>query len=450
MASYPGVENVRADALKEIRLLETSFNRVNERRFKIERIIGEGTGGFALKMAMINDPSPVPRPVQRFVIKRAYNKQQADKLQEEIQIVQKFRGNMHVAQLIVLPGESTDGISYLNGPTLMTDWIGNGTVKDLIAKRSDWRQPLPNRVLWRLFLCLCRMLIAMAWPSNGPPGAPREVELLSSPDPNGNRPTKSGLVHGDLNIQNILVGNLDQREHSLVNTLMLIDFGNARTLDVDQAEEAVKSNMANMGEIMFQLIGGGFIRKSQSSNMKVTVGGQDKIIRSWARDLDGLSPTYEVPADTMALHRDSMENLDPDLKSLVVQCLAVAPVNRPDLETLVEEVERNVDSKTATSYASYKYKNNETDNAAIYEQVERNVDADAARSNRRLPALDAAPPAPGNVPGVLTESFSTLVLLTFDIGAASQNTECNQGIRDRSTSQCLPRQPAGSDVAAGG
>ncbi|KAI1769274.1 kinase-like domain-containing protein [Hypoxylon sp. FL1150] len=364
MASYPGLDKVRLDALKEFRLLESSIQKAKENRFKVEGILGEGTGGFALKMLMTGPPSLLPEPARRFMLKRAYNTQQEEKLQREIEFTKRFRGDAHIAQLVSFEGEPHDGVSYLKGPTLMTEWIGTLTVKDLIERRADLNIPFPNRVLWRFFLCLCRMLIAMAWPSNAPPGTPRKVELVPSPGPDGKRPPKLPLVHGDLNIQNVLVGNLDQSEHLLVHSLVLIDFGNARILPDDQGEQAVKGNMCLMGEIMLNLVGGRVMKGSTgSSNMDAVVDGERKTIRSWARDLDGLNPAYGAPANLVAEHRGRVENLDTDLRGLIIQCLAPMAANRPDLETLVEQVERNVNTKTADSYVGKKYANNETDSA---------------------------------------------------------------------------------------
>ncbi|KAI4859475.1 hypothetical protein F4820DRAFT_466968 [Hypoxylon rubiginosum] len=362
MASYPGIEKIRGDALKEVKNVESAFQKAGEKRFKIKGVLGEGTGGVALKMAMISKPSPTSQPVQEFILKRAYNTEQEAKLRKEIAFVQRFRGDMHVAQFFSLEGEPIDSISYLKGPTLLTEWIGNGTLKELIVKRADWGKPLPNRMLWRLFLCLCRMLIAMAWPSDRPPGTKRESERVPSPNENGKRPDKLELHHGDLNIQNILIGNLDLSEHAFVNTLIIIDFG-ASSIEEDEtkAGQAAKVNISKMGEIMLNLIGGRVMKSAAgSSNMNfITVEGQNTI-RSWARDLDGLNPVYKAPASTVAEHKDRMDNLDPDLRRLVIRCLATAMNNRPELEDLVEEVERNVSGKAATYYASYRYGSNET------------------------------------------------------------------------------------------
>lgn len=119
-----------------------------------------------------------------------------------------------------------------------------------------------------------------------------------------------------------------------------------------------------MGEVMLNLVGGRVMKNATgSSNMDITVNGERKTIRSWARDLDGLNPAYRAPADLVAEHKDRVDNLDADLRSLIIRCLAPMADNRPDLETLVEEVERNVNNKTANSYAGKKYASNETDSA---------------------------------------------------------------------------------------
>lgn len=85
MASYPGLNKIRADALKELRLLESYIQKSGENRFKIEGVLGEGTGGFALKMAMVNEPSPNLQPTRRFIMKRAIDQQQEEKLLREIE-----------------------------------------------------------------------------------------------------------------------------------------------------------------------------------------------------------------------------------------------------------------------------------------------------------------------------------------------------------------------------
>ncbi|XXG95798.1 hypothetical protein Hte_002069 [Hypoxylon texense] len=268
MALYPGAGKVRQDALKEVGSVDSAFQRAGESRCKIVGILGEGTGGVALKMTTVNKPSPNLQVARNFILKRAYNSQQEESLRREIDFVRRFRGDMHIAQFFSLEG---------------------------------------------------------------------------------------GPVHGDL----------DQSEHPFVNSLVLIDFGASR-IDEDKSKvgQAAKMNISKMGEVMLNLIGG-MVRKvaSGSSNMTITVDGEEETLRSWARDLDGLNPAYGADADTVAGHKDRMDNLDPDIRRLVIRCLATSMNNRPELEDLVEEVEQNVSNKTAAYYTKYKYGSNETDSA---------------------------------------------------------------------------------------
>lgn len=118
--------------------------------------------------------------------------------------------------------------------------------------------------------------------------------------------------------------------------------------------------MYYVGEMMLSLIGGGSA-KYGSANMLVSVGGGTSLIRSHARDLDGLNPTYKAPQPVITAHRAKMDNLDGDLRNLVIRCLAVHIDDRPELEELAQEVERNVRGKQQEHYADKQYYNNESD-----------------------------------------------------------------------------------------
>lgn len=97
--------------------------------------------------------------------------------------------------------------------------------------------------------------------------------------------------------------------------------------------------------------------------MNITYNGQPKMIESYATDLDKLSSKYRAPADVVAKHQDRIDNLDPDLRSLVALCVAVRIDDRPDIEYLQRAVERNTRDKKPSDYRNFKYANNETDAA---------------------------------------------------------------------------------------
>ncbi|KAI1374364.1 hypothetical protein F4677DRAFT_461419, partial [Hypoxylon crocopeplum] len=199
------------------------------------------------------------------------------------------------------------------------------------------------------------MLIAMAWPGSIDDEG---LEIVPAPNAKGKRKPEEGIIHGDLNIQNVMIGNIESVEHRLVPQLILIDFGSSRTLPDDRAAEAVKANMYNVAAIMLTLIGGNII--SGSANMRLK---DETTIRSTARDLDGLNPKYGPKKDDIDRHTRKMRNLDPDLRDLVIQCLATSSDRRPELRDLVRQVERNVNQKTPDDYKKNPCAKDESDDA---------------------------------------------------------------------------------------
>lgn len=123
----------------------------------------------------------------------------------------------------------------------------------------------------------------------------------------------------------------------------------------------VKTNIRAVGEVMLGLLRGNV--KGGPGMMNVTYNGQPKTIDSYATDLDRLSGKYRAPADVIAKHQDRIDNLDPDLRSLVALCLAIKVEDRPEIEHLLRTVEINTRDKKPSDYRNYKYANNETDAA---------------------------------------------------------------------------------------
>ncbi|KAH9999725.1 kinase-like domain-containing protein [Xylariaceae sp. FL0662B] len=396
----PGQNNVSAKAVEETKNLLKNFERQNEKRFEFERIIGEGAFGFTLKMKTKDSIAlqSVPRPIRRFVMKRALNQQAQQNVTNEVNVLQQLQGAMHICQpFYINPDQADNKLQYLNGPSLLIEWIENGIIYDFVDRLADWGQPLPNRMLWRFFLCLCRSLVAMAWPPGRDIKAPLEIEVLPNPNEKGERPAKSLLIHGDLNNRNVMIGDFEDLEHEKIPMLKAIDFGNSRTLNPVQNQSpdvAVRVNMFDIGKIMLSLIGG--TDRGGSTNMQITYRGEKKTIRSYAADLDGLNKKYGSPSKIVAFHQEKLDNLDPEIRDLVALCLAAAPSQRPELEYLVQEVERNVETKLQNDYVGKKYHGNESDDALIRITRELILDAnmDPLELQPLLGALPRLPPLP--------------------------------------------------------
>lgn len=121
--------------------------------------------------------------------------------------------------------------------------------------------------------------------------------------------------------------------------------------------------MLKMAEVMINLIGGTVSTKNDGIKfMDATVNGQVRSIRSRAKDLDGLIG-YGLDSAAINKQKRWLDNLDVDLRNLLIRCLAVDQNMRPTLEELYEEVHRNATQKTRISYAGKRWQNNESDEA---------------------------------------------------------------------------------------
>ncbi|RYP53579.1 hypothetical protein DL768_001443 [Monosporascus sp. mg162] len=317
-SQIPGQDVVSPAAVAEAKYLLENFAWAKEQRFHFERIIAEGSFGVTFKMKM-------------------WEKQSLT-----LELKPKFQGAIHVSQPFHIDDtESGNTLVYLKGPTLFIEWLDNGLLYDFIERVGDWGKPLPNRMLWRLFLCL--------------------------------------MIH-----------NFEEREHKEVPMIKLIDFGMSRELrEIEKIPDAaVKTNMLDIGKVMLAFLG--CSHRGGASDMKVTYRGEEKTIKSFARDIDGLSPTYKAPAAIVARHKEKMENLDPDIRSLVALCCVQDPNERPELEDLLREVERYVRTKEQNDYVGKKYYGNES-NAAI-SRIVREVMLDAKDEEEMEPIPSLRPP----------------------------------------------------------
>jgi hypothetical protein len=61
-----------------------------------------------------------------------------------------LRGALHIVQPVQLP---SDPLSKLNGPSLIMELVENGSLLDFYERLVASKITLPNRFLWRIFLC---------------------------------------------------------------------------------------------------------------------------------------------------------------------------------------------------------------------------------------------------------------------------------------------------------
>ncbi|KAI1497936.1 hypothetical protein F5X99DRAFT_395133 [Biscogniauxia marginata] len=225
------------------------------------------------------------------------------------------------------------------------EYLGNGTLDNFLNRVLRTGLPMPNRFLFRIFRCLLRACIAMAWPPKQPRGAPLRTEEI--PDNLFLRNSKAQIVHNDMHSGNILIGDLDSEEHTLIPAFKIIDFGN---YDEEHANEpgnlGVRENLRDVGMTMYTII--------QSGVYPIV-----RTIGQVTLNLPGGTRTFETESTDLG-DPDIYPHLDPDLASLVMWCLARNVDDAPQLEDLFQAVQLCCRDKTSDRYSNCEYGHLET------------------------------------------------------------------------------------------
>ncbi|KAI1102042.1 hypothetical protein F4804DRAFT_314338 [Jackrogersella minutella] len=232
-----------AEALRECFSLDNRYN--------YRRMVAAGGFGSAHRVQYVNPDTQV---VFDFLVKKAHDDDEAEEaLMIEKNYLLPMRGGMHIAQLIVEipddPLEKAASFGGLRGEWIFLEWVPNGTLYDFVEKaRLIGVERLPNRLLWRFFLCLIRACCGMAWPRNRHDGMV-ELELPEPGEP------LIGIAHNDLHTSNVLLGDFEiAGEHGITPILKIIDFGLSTDSTELEHEDIKETNLWEVGKIMLQLI----------------------------------------------------------------------------------------------------------------------------------------------------------------------------------------------------
>ncbi|KAI0594853.1 hypothetical protein F4775DRAFT_595863 [Biscogniauxia sp. FL1348] len=295
----------------------------DSRRYKFERQLGEGAFGEAWLVKREVEGMIVQRFVAKFALDTE-DQQMAESIANEKKLAQKLYGAMHIVQPIVVDGKLLELDSYTPSPLrviFMTEFIPGITIGEFCFRTFDdeerW-QPIPNRMLWLIFRCMVRALFALASPPQKPFGEMNEEPTLE-PMP-ANEPTHDDyqIYHNDWNPYNLMFGQLDSGEHSLVPLLKLIDFGVAvdSTRFKSTYRTVTQANIRDLGDAMQRL--------------------------------------YSV----------NSPNIDEDLRALVNQCRDFNPQNRPSVAALWGQIQNAISIKTGPTHFTGKPR-------ALYESNDR-------------------------------------------------------------------------------
>ncbi|KAF2963807.1 hypothetical protein GQX73_g9752 [Xylaria multiplex] len=219
-------------------------------------------------------------------------------------------------------------------PTFALEYLQYGELRDFVDRLKAKGELVPNRILWRIWLCLVRQCVAMAFPIDDPDnpntGLPWQItrEII--------RPDEEyfSLTQNSAHLENWLWGD-QQASHDPD----LIDFGRGQLelpqnwpehgLD-NENEIASRVNLFNaasvMTEICLPLESRRFLRFTRDSHLyEYDEDGQD--LNLWTQ-----APESLMSAATMDL----------ELRHILVRCMAERIARVPSLREALERAERAV------------------------------------------------------------------------------------------------------------
>ncbi|KAK9772418.1 putative Protein kinase domain-containing protein [Seiridium cardinale] len=187
------------------------------------------------------------------------------------------------------------------------EWLENGTLKTFLTRASRANIALPNRVMWRIFLCYVRMCVALAWPDAHDPNN-IQLEALRNDVPT------HAIENTDPNSGNMVFGSFvpdpSHVEHGIMPIMKMIDLGFVKrreTPDLWIWRSTVKGFIGRIGTEMSKIINVG------------------------------------RPGITNA-------DVDPNMQQLVTACQASETASRPGIHDLAPAVADAVQNRDAAWY----------------------------------------------------------------------------------------------------
>ncbi|OTB08207.1 hypothetical protein M426DRAFT_8014 [Hypoxylon sp. CI-4A] len=334
----PTDPNKRRSVLMAAAEMKLVFMEDKQRRFLFDSLIGAGENGLACKITQLSQGN---KPERQFVVKQAIGRERDASMDHEIAILKRLRGMRHIVQINDIMNMPL--LLYNKKQTLVLEYLPNGTLWNFILRAIKADRPLPNRLLWRLFSCLLRFVIALAWPDNNP----QEILLWDVP--------MSGLVHNDMHLNNVMIGELDDDEHRLAPILKLIDFGlaveGAKGQMLLESSPAIASNINVIGKVMHALATGipGYPGSGNTRTLTINLFGESMTLETNGSQLAGGSFPW----------------VDDVLRNTIMWCLGTQWRALPSLDKLAAIVDGQLALRTAESYRGTPAEAAESDEAVF-------------------------------------------------------------------------------------
>ncbi|KAJ2987537.1 hypothetical protein NUW58_g4453 [Xylaria curta] len=238
--------------------------------------------------------------------------------------------------------------NVIGGGVAGLTWKISGTVETMVRRAIEYDIRLSNRFLWRVFLCLIRMCIAMGWPPRKPQGYdPQPVIEKASGG------ARTGLQHRDMHDGNLMFGSLSpddsDGEHSVVPILKLIDFGGMNDDSDDDAHlmnVSVTENLFDVGRMMVELV---TLDKEAGYAIYPSIG-EAQLFRIATNSPVALTNGVILLPDEDG--NNPFPYLDTNLRGLICACLAPEPGGRPRAGRLANAVLTAVKWRDESFYVS--------------------------------------------------------------------------------------------------
>ncbi|KAI1772884.1 hypothetical protein F4818DRAFT_443765 [Hypoxylon cercidicola] len=330
---------------------------------RFQKVLGLGSSGMVTLWSEVNRAE---QRVRDFAVK-APNELCDPYFRTEISWMNTFETAEHFVQPIFLPENVLDS-GYYNDPNgesgsaaiLIMEYFQRCELNELLIRinESVLNNPglpdnekkleyIPSRILWRLFLCLVRACVGMAYPPPqyyGRPDTYREI-IIPNRDP-------ELIIHFDMHLLNVFIDDLsetwtDVPEHGFAPRFKLGDFGLTQAWDPD-LEDEVKIAAAHVGKPGYQaplMYNSLTLYYTDDEDWQPEVcpiampDGTAYNLNTWAPFLVG---------DDASVYED-FRSYSTELRTLIARCMADRQEERPSLHELLDLIQANIARGDATA-----------------------------------------------------------------------------------------------------
>ncbi|KAH9906295.1 kinase-like domain-containing protein [Xylariomycetidae sp. FL2044] len=354
----------------------TKFIKMKTPFLKYERVLGYGGFGVVLLYTVLDAYGGPQKQVAIKFARAATNTNRREAFRLELDWLLKFKGAEHMVQLVDLPEMVLDPKEYNNNfpsyQILVMEFMSRADLYSLVMRLTDARDDnetlkeedrkleyIPVRILWRIFLCLVRACVGMAYlpPGNVPDRPPVGREEIPE------RGNERAIIHFDLDIYNVFMGSaLLDDEHDVNPIAKLADFGLTKEWD-DNDTTTYKEAKLLSGKRSFrtpeQQDNDDTAREPGrvSSALNIFAVGMvmyclltvhlpyDYLEKSetWPLETPDGSRYIETCAPAIVKTPSFWDFIDRRLRHLIARCMAKDPKLRPSLKELVDSIKERIE-----------------------------------------------------------------------------------------------------------